>query len=195
MRYALVFPGQGSQQPNMLPWLEDEAVCQPVLTQMARLMGADWRARLELPTLRCENHFAQPLVVGTSIAAWLALRRHLTAGPVAVAGYSVGELAAYACAGALAPEQALGLTQARAAAMDAAVSGRATGLLSVAGKPINEVLLQHDQLECAIHIRVDHGIFAGALQVLEKAHTAGCAFGFPFALDGQRTRQFCALAG
>jgi [acyl-carrier-protein] S-malonyltransferase len=169
MRYALVFPGQGSQQPHMLPWLEDEADSLPLLTQMAGLIGADWRARLELPALRCANQFAQALVVGTSIAAWLALRRHLNEGPVVVAGYSVGELAAYACAGVLAPEQALGLTQARATAMDAAVAGLSTGLLSVAGKPVAEVLSQHDQLECAIHIRTDHGIFAGALPALEKA--------------------------
>jgi len=46
MNYALLFPGQGSQHADMLPWLEAEALAAPVLQAMADILGADWRQRL-----------------------------------------------------------------------------------------------------------------------------------------------------
>jgi [acyl-carrier-protein] S-malonyltransferase len=78
-----------------------------------------------------------------------------------VAGYSVGELAAFACAQVLDVQTALALASLRAEAMDAAVQGLDTGLLSVAGMDMQSVLNMDGQLDCAIHIGADHGIYAG----------------------------------
>jgi [acyl-carrier-protein] S-malonyltransferase len=64
-----------------------------------------------------ENRMAQPLVVAASLAMWEALRDRVPA-PALVAGYSIGELSAYAVAGAIEPCAAVALADSRAGLMD-----------------------------------------------------------------------------
>ena len=54
------------------------------------------------------NPMAQPLIVAATMATWEALRQHVPT-PALVAGYSIGEVAAYGVAGALAPVDAVAL--------------------------------------------------------------------------------------
>jgi [acyl-carrier-protein] S-malonyltransferase len=163
MRYAILFPGQGGQHAGMLPWLDSEPASAQIVAAMARQLGDDWRVRLQEEDWRHLNAVAQPLVTGTSLAAWAALEQLLPGPPTIVAGYSVGELAAAACANAFDAGRALTLAAERAAAMDRAVAGRLTGLLSVSGLP-QEALAEACRsggLELAIRIAPDHGILAG----------------------------------
>lgn len=103
-RYAVLFPGQGSQHAAMLPWLEAEPAAGRALAAIAARLGADWRARLARDEAwRQRNAVAQVLVTGSSLAAWAVLAPKLPGPPAIVAGYSVGELAAAACAGAFGP--------------------------------------------------------------------------------------------
>jgi [acyl-carrier-protein] S-malonyltransferase len=166
MSYGVVFSGQGTQGPGMLPWLESEPASQPSLLAMADAIGSGWRAGLEDAQQRSRNTFAQPLIVGTALAAWAALASALDKPPAAVAGYSVGELPAYACAGVFTVQTAIALAVQRATLMDAAVAGLDTGLLSVSGLPLAQVLQTQPALECAIEISADQGIYAGASAVL-----------------------------
>ena len=167
MSYGLLFSGQGTQHPGMLPWLETSPASQPLLQAMADLLGRDWRAALAHAALRSSNAFAQPLIVGTALAAWATLATQLEQGPGAVAGYSVGELPAFACAGVFSPHTALALALQRASLMDAAVAGLDTGLLSVSGLPMAQLLQAHPALDCAIAIGADQGIYAGERGVLD----------------------------
>ena len=130
MTLALLFPGQGTQHPSMLAWLESEPAARPVLQQMAGILGADWRTRSSDPGWSQANAIAQPLVTGVSLAAWAALAPGLPR-VVAVAGYSVGELAACVAAGLLETGDALGLAVRRAGVMDDCAADGATGLLGV----------------------------------------------------------------
>ncbi len=172
MSYAVLFSGQGTQHPGMLPWLESHAASQPTLKVMEGVLGTDWRHALQDARTRSPNAFAQPLIVGTSVAAWAALASQLGEPPVAVAGYSVGELAAFACAGVFTAEAALRLAVRRAAHMDAAVAGLQTGLLSVSGLHLEQVLQSVRGLECAIHIGAGQGIYAGERALLLNAAQA-----------------------
>jgi len=140
MRYAVLFPGQGSQQPGMLPWLEAEAAAQPMLEAMDRQLGAPWRQVLADSSQVHRNAVAQVLVTGTAAAAWASLASRMPVRPVAVAGYSVGELVAAVAAGALDAVAMLHLAAQRAACMDAAVPAGDTGLLAVSGLPTQAVL-------------------------------------------------------
>lgn len=169
MSYAVLFSGQGTQHPGMLPWLESEPASQAALLAMAQAIGADWRAGLADPQQRSRNSFAQPLIVGTALAAWAALAAALQAPAAAVAGYSVGELPAYACAGVFSPQTAIALAVQRAALMDAAVAGLDTGLLSVSGLSVAQVLQAQPALECAIDIGTDQAIYAGEAMALSNA--------------------------
>jgi len=127
MSFALIFAGQGTQHADMLPWLREDAI---VRSMCARLRIDDWRAAAADTGWTERNANAQTLLTGLALAAW-----HQVAGdlpqPAAVAGYSVGELAAFSAAGVYGPETALDLAEERAAAMDRAAEGLAGGLLAV----------------------------------------------------------------
>lgn len=170
MGFALLFAGQGSQHAGMLPWLSGAPEAAPLLAALDAALGRPWHAVASQEELT-RNRIAQPLIVGTALAAWQALSARLSQAPVAVAvaGYSVGELAAYAAAGVIAPGQALALAGTRAALMDEAASGTATGLLSISGMAEPDVLARCPGLEPAIRIEVDHGLYAGTVQALDAA--------------------------
>lgn len=169
MSYALLFSGQGTQHAQMLPWLDGVPAVQEALDGLARALGGPWRSRLEGSACRSSNAIAQPLIVGTALAAWQALQGLLPQPPQAVAGYSVGELAAFAAAGAYAPAEALALAQQRAQLMDCAVAGHNTGLLAIAAITEAEVLAACPELECAIRIASDSNVFGGAGAALMQA--------------------------
>jgi [acyl-carrier-protein] S-malonyltransferase len=176
MRYAVLFPGQGGQHAGMLPWLESKPASAPIVAAMRRRLGDDWRLRLEDQEWRNSNVVAQPLLTGASLAAWAALEALLPEPPTITAGYSVGELAAAACAGAFAPEDALMLAVERATAMDRAVVGLVTGLLSVWGFSEDALAdtCRRAGLEIAIRIAPDHAIVAGGdLALLETERQLG----------------------
>jgi len=161
MAYILLFSGQAKQHADMLPWLESAPASAPVLRQMEAHIGADWRAALADPLRRDDNGFAQGVITGTALAAWAALQAAGLPVPLAVAGYSVGELAAFSAAGALAPADALALAQERARCMDGAVTGLATGLLSVTCLARARVQALYPLLECAIDLGPEQAVFAG----------------------------------
>ena len=162
MSYAVVFAGQGSQHAEMMPWLSTDAFDTLAIFEMEKTLGAAWRTTLRSEALRTENRFAQPLMTGTSLAAWETLKPHLPCLPAAVAGYSVGEIAAYACAGVLSIPQAIHLANVRADLMDRAAKGQVAGLMSVSGLSVERIVQQFKNLSCAILIDYDHAIF-GAL--------------------------------
>jgi [acyl-carrier-protein] S-malonyltransferase len=98
----------------------------------AEVLGAD-----PVPMVRgggpeiFRNSLAQPLLCLAELATWAALRDALPA-PRVFAGYSLGELGAYGCAGALDPPTTVALALRRAALMDGA-SPEPSGLLAVRG--------------------------------------------------------------
>jgi [acyl-carrier-protein] S-malonyltransferase len=171
MSYALVFSGQASQHPGMLSWLEAEPKAAATLHAMGERIGTDWRTAL-LDEGRCSNNaFAQVLITGTALAAWAAVQDQLPQAPAVVAGYSVGELAAFSCAGVFSTEQAIALAQQRAALMDQAVLGHQTGMMAVTGLPERSVLTACAGLglECAIRIHSGQSVFAGTDDALNQA--------------------------
>lgn len=170
MSYAVLFAGQASQHAGMLPWLDIHPHAAPVLQAMAQHTGAHWRQRLQDPADSSNNAFAQSLITGTSLAAWQALSAHLAQGPAVVAGYSVGELAAFSAAGLYDVDAALALAVERARLMDlAATQGPAGGLLSVSGMAQAQVLALCPALECAIHIGHDQAVYGADNAALAHA--------------------------
>lgn len=129
MSYALVFSGQGMQHAAMLPWLPDSEL----LAQTRQLLGSnDLRADLAERAWAKTNRNAQVLLTGLALAAWQELSPALPP-PAAVAGYSVGELAAFAAATVFDHPAALQLATQRALAMDRCAAAEPGGLLAVSG--------------------------------------------------------------
>ncbi len=163
MTLAVLFSGQGTQHPQMLPWLAEDA--QVRLTCEA-LGVADWRSAMSDPAWSTNNRHAQLLLTGLSLAAWRQIEPAL---PVvgAIAGYSVGELAAFAAAGVFSDGAALRLAQRRAACMDQALAraGEGGGLLSVAAPRhvMAAVLAQQRQADARLGVAIALGDDAAIL--------------------------------
>ena len=170
MSLGLLFPGQGTQHPHMLPWLDHPGPHTGVLDLMAGHIGPDWRQRLSDPTWGFQNSVAQVLLTGVSLAAWSALKDQLPA-PRAVAGYSVGELAAFSAAGVLSVEGALVVAAARARCMEEAVGQQPTGLVAVHGLGDEAVaaLCARHGVYLAIDLHASSGVLGGPRAALDSA--------------------------
>lgn len=123
MPTAVLFPGQGSQQPEMRDLVEAEA---PELLDRALALAPDDPFARAADSTR----FAQPAIFCASVAGWRQLERSGAAdGVVAVAGHSLGELAALVAAGALDAFDALELVDLRGRLMAQAGGGTMLALL------------------------------------------------------------------
>ena len=133
MTLALLCSGQGLQHPEMFRLVGDLAPAAPVFERARQLLGRDPRelVRTESTEVLRLDRIAQILCVSQALAAATCLRP-LWPEKLLIAGYSVGELAAWGVAGLLDTESTLELAATRARLMDAA-SHPGDGLLSVRG--------------------------------------------------------------
>ncbi|MFD0684852.1 ACP S-malonyltransferase [Actinomadura fibrosa] len=142
----LASPGQGAQTPGFLqPWLEIPGVSDR-LAWWSAVTGLDlvrYGTTADAEEIR-DTAVAQPLLVAAALAAYEVLYPGAS-GPDAVAGHSVGELAAAAIAGVLSPEAALVLVRERGRAMAEAAAVTETGMTAVLGGDADEVLAAIDK--------------------------------------------------
>lgn len=142
---VIVAPGQGAQSPGFLrPWLEDPQFADRLnwLSAVAGLDLAHYGAEADAETIR-DTAIAQPLLVAAGLLAALEVFPHPADafGRVgAVAGHSVGEIAAAAGARVITAEQAMVVVRERGRAMAAASAATPTGMSAVLGGDREEVL-------------------------------------------------------
>jgi [acyl-carrier-protein] S-malonyltransferase len=115
---ALLFPGQGSQTPEMRELVERH---RPDLLELARAeVGDDLFERTGEGT-----RWAQPAIFCAALAGFDVLRDRVE--PDLMAGHSLGEIAALAAAGAVTAEDGLRLVAARGRLMQEAAERAADG--------------------------------------------------------------------
>ncbi|HET7327532.1 MAG TPA: acyltransferase domain-containing protein [Nocardioidaceae bacterium] len=142
---VIVAPGQGAQTPGFLrPWVEDPQFADRLdwLSAVAGLDLAHYGTDADAETIR-DTAIAQPLLVASGLLAALEVFPHPADafGRVgAVAGHSVGEIAAAAGARVITAEQAIVLVRERGKAMAAAAAVTPTGMSAVLGGDREEVL-------------------------------------------------------
>ena len=176
---ALLCPGQGGQHGAMFERVAGHPAAEAILQATTALLGFDPRTQGpgNYPDTYYENRIAQPLVCSAILATWAVLGPTLPR-PRVIAGYSVGELAAYGCAGALDATQTLTLAQQRAAAMDAVTTVPA-GLTAVMGLDRHQVesLCRENSTYIAIINGPDHFILGATLTPLAAVEAAALVRG------------------
>jgi len=163
-RLALLCPGQGAQGPAMFDLARSDPAASALLDGW--LAGAGLDAPLDAiladPRLLFANRHAQPLIVAATLATWTALGP-VAAQPAIVAGYSIGELSAYAVAGALASADAVRLARQRAALMDVCLGD---------APPQSLVAVSGIAVDAAAQIARLHGFYP-AIDTAEDSLVAG----------------------
>lgn len=132
---AIVAPGQGAQTPGFLaPWLESPELADRLagFSEVAGLDLATHGTTSDADTIK-DTAIAQPLLVAAGLLTAEALAEAPVplAGADVVAGHSVGEFTAAACAGALTADDALALVRERALGMAEASALRPTTMAAV----------------------------------------------------------------
>lgn len=172
---VLVAPGQGAQTPGFLtPWLEVPGFRERLawLAACADLDLEHFGTEASADEIR-DTAITQPLLVASGLVSALALFPH----PVdafrrigAVAGHSVGEIAAAAGAGVMSAEQAMVLVRERGRAMSAAARREDTSMLAVLGGDEQVVLAKLAEY-CLTPANINGGgqiVAAGAVDAIEK---------------------------
>lgn len=186
-RIALCFPGQGSQTPGMAAGL-DATELGARLLRAAADQGVDLGAALsgEEELLR-PTDVAQPALIFTEVVLAAALPRDLEV--VAVAGHSVGELAACAAAGVMAPEVTLRLAVERGRRMAAMQEGTMAAVLGLEAETLTGLCAEVGGGVVVANLNapgqvVVSGPAAAVAELLRRARAAGARRVVPLRVSG-----------
>ena len=185
MKFAFVFPGQGSQSVGMLSAFAGNAAVDEALRRASGALGEDL-ARLiaEGPaeTLNLTVN-TQPCMLTAAYAMFAAWRAAGGSMPALMAGHSLGEYTALTAAGALAFEDAVRLVRFRAQAMQDAVpvgTGSMAAILGLADDLVRQACSEAAQGEVVEAVNFNapaQVVIAGHKAAVERACEAARRLG------------------
>lgn len=168
---AILCSGQGGQHRKMFELVKDVEEAQPVFAAASEMLEQDPRKFVRDAELRrlYSDRNGQLLCCTQAMAVWAALLPVCPKRAV-IAGYSVGELAAWGCAGALDAAAILRLAQQRSALMDAATPA-GSGLAAVVGlreAALSPILKEHGTYFAIVN-DVDSFVIGGRSDALDAS--------------------------
>ncbi|TBL53793.1 [acyl-carrier-protein] S-malonyltransferase [Obesumbacterium proteus] len=131
-KFAMVFPGQGSQTVGMLADLAAQfPIVEQTFAEASDALGYDlWKLVQEGPAEELNKTWqTQPALLAASVAIYRVWQQENGAQPAMMAGHSLGEYSALVCAGVLDFKQAIRLVELRGKLMQEAVP-EGTGAMS-----------------------------------------------------------------
>ncbi|MBE3664732.1 [acyl-carrier-protein] S-malonyltransferase [Vibrio navarrensis] len=135
-RFAIVFPGQGSQAVGMLAELgEQYDIVKETFAQASEALGYDlWSLVQNGPAEDLNQTFrTQPALLASSVAIWRVWQQLGLAQPANLAGHSLGEYSALVCAGVIDFKQAIKLVELRGQLMQEAVPAGTGAMYAIIG--------------------------------------------------------------
>ena len=185
MKFAFVFPGQGSQTVGMMDIWKDQPESMQVLKAAGQALGEDLAGLIASGPAEQLNLTTntQPAMLAASIAMYEAWRA--AGGPEAsiMAGHSLGEYAALTAAGSIALQDAVRAVRVRADAMQAAVpvgTGAMAAILGLEDDAVLAVCQQSAQSEVVEAVNFNapsQVVIAGHKEAVERAMQAAKAAG------------------
>ena len=135
MKFAFVFPGQGSQSVGMLNAFADHAMVRETVQQASDALGQDLGKLIAEGPVEELGLTAntQPVMLTAAYAIYRMWEQETGLKPAIVAGHSLGEYTALVVAGALPFSAAVPLVRFRAQAMQSAVPVGEGGMAAILG--------------------------------------------------------------
>lgn len=135
-KFAIIFPGQGSQTVGMLAELGEQFdVVKATFAQASEALGYDLWALVQNGPAEDLNQTSrtQPALLAASVAIWRVWQEQGLEQPVNLAGHSLGEYSALVCAGVLDFQQAIKLVELRGQFMQEAVPAGVGAMYAIIG--------------------------------------------------------------
>jgi len=203
-RFAMVFPGQGSQTVGMLAELaSDYPIVQETFKQASEVLGYDlWQLVQEGPAEELNKTWqTQPALLTASVAVYRVWQQKYPAlKPEVMAGHSLGEYSALVCAGVLDFQDAVKLVELRGKLMQQAVpegTGAMYAIIGLDNDAIINACKQAEQGEVVSAVNFNSPgqvVIAGAKAAVERAAAlckeAGAKRALPLAVS---VPSHCAL--
>ena len=203
-KFAMVFPGQGSQTVGMLAELaSDYPIVQETFKQASEVLGYDlWQLVQEGPAEELNKTWqTQPALLTASVAVYRVWKQKYPAlKPEVMAGHSLGEYSALVCAGVLDFQDAVKLVELRGKLMQQAVpegTGAMYAIIGLDNDAIINACKQAEQGEVVSAVNFNSPgqvVIAGAKAAVERAAAlckeAGAKRALPLAVS---VPSHCAL--
>ena len=203
-KFAMVFPGQGSQTVGMLAELAgDYPIVQETFKQASETLGYDlWQLVQEGPAEELNKTWqTQPALLTASVAVYRVWQqKYPELKPEVMAGHSLGEYSALVCAGVLDFQDAVKLVELRGKLMQQAVpegTGAMYAIIALDNDAIINACKQAEQGEVVSAVNFNSPgqvVIAGAKAAVERAAAlckeAGAKRALPLAVS---VPSHCAL--
>jgi len=181
MKFAFVFPGQGSQSLGMMAAYGDSPVIRATFDEASQALGRDlWQLVAEGPAEALSQTVnTQPLMLTAGVAVWRLWRDKAGMQPAMVAGHSLGEYSALVAAGVLELKDAVPLVELRAKAMQDAVpagEGAMAAILGMDAETVKAICAESAQGQAVQAVNFnspEQTVIAGHKAAVERA-AEGC---------------------
>lgn len=135
MKYALIFPGQGSQSLGMLSELAEHfPLVRQIFSQASEVLSFDlWKLTQTDQVALNQTQNTQPAMLAAGYATYSVLSNKVDLLPVCMAGHSLGEYTALVASGVLTFADGISLVQKRAELMQSAVPKGVGAMAAILG--------------------------------------------------------------
>jgi len=147
MKYAIVFPGQGSQSLGMLSDLSNNfSIVKDTFSEASDALDLDlWKVVQEDEDALNQTENTQPAMLAAGYATYKVLSNEIDLSPICMAGHSLGEYTALVASKSLNYFEAVKLVRKRAELMQSAVSigsGAMAAILGLDDEKVIEICTQ-----------------------------------------------------
>ncbi len=131
--YAVLFPGQGSQNSEMLIPYQNVDIFNSTIQEASEILQYNIVDIIKDKSKLNDTRYTQPIVVAVSIAMWNTWIIKNEDQPKCAAGHSLGEYSALVASGIISFSDCLNLVKERALMMIDAMNGRESAMAAVLG--------------------------------------------------------------